>query len=181
MRIILLSLFVVFISCGSLKNTATDAEINTLKETVLQKNIEVTFNWARPLALNNGVTGLQNLLPPGSTVNNINLIGNPNFFRIKNDSIHMDLPYYGQQQMRGGYNSETGVKYKGPVKSAKKTFDEKKGIYILKYGLDAKNEFYNVTLTLFANTKKSTLTVNSSNRTSISYDGNWKVLIEKEE
>lgn len=176
MRIAFLSLLVIFISCGSSKSTATASEINNLKQMVANKRIEASFNWARPLGINN-VRGLENLIPPGSTINNINLSGNANFFRIKGDSIHMDLPYYGTQQLSTGYNSDGGVKFEGKIKKEESFYDANKGAYILKYSLDAKKENYGVTLTLYAN-NKSILDLNSSHRTNINYTGNWKELKE---
>ncbi|WP_299667182.1 DUF4251 domain-containing protein [uncultured Polaribacter sp.] len=178
MKIAILSLFLVFMSCGSSKSAATQAEIINLKQIVATKNITASFDWARPLGLMNNVTGIENLLPPGSTANSINLIGNPNFFRIKNDSIHMDLPYYGQQQLGGGYNSDSGVKFEGAIKKEKQLYDKEKEAYVLEYWLNAKNENYSVVLTLFAN-NKSSLNVNSSHRTNISYDGSWEEYKEK--
>ncbi|QTE23132.1 DUF4251 domain-containing protein [Polaribacter cellanae] len=173
MRIAILSVLVIFMNCGSTKNTATPHEINELKETLNNKEIEITFNWARPLGLNNNVRGIENLLPPGSTASNINLVGNSNFFRIKRDSLHIDLPYYGQQQMARGYNSESGIKFEGVPDKNNKVFDVKKRAYILKYSFNDKNDNYNAILTLFVN-KRSDLRINSSNRTAISYSGNWQ-------
>lgn len=175
MRIAIVSVLVVFMSCVGSKNTLTSLEINQFKEKIENKNIEATFNWAQPMGLNNNVTGLQNLLPPGSSTNNINLSGNTNFLRIRKDSIHVDLPFYGQQQISRGYNSEGGVKFKGKPAAVYKNYDTKKGAYILKYELKAKDESYNVILTLYPN-KKSNLNVNSSHRSSIYYTGNWKEL-----
>ncbi|WP_435414975.1 DUF4251 domain-containing protein [Polaribacter aestuariivivens] len=180
MRIVVLSFLVLFISCGISKNTATPSEINNLKKAVTNKAIEANFDWASPLGLNNNVQGIENLLPPGSTSSNISLIGNPNFFIIKNDSISMDLPYYGRQQLSGGYGTDLGVEFDGKPKTEKKYYHEKKAAYIFEYTLYAKKESYDVTLTLFAN-KKSTLDVNSSHRTNISYNGNWKEYIATKE
>ncbi|WP_157812171.1 DUF4251 domain-containing protein [Polaribacter sp. ALD11] len=151
------------------------AEVNNLKEQVHSNNIEATFNWAQPMSLNNNVRGLEKLLPQGSSSNNINLIGNSNFFRIKNDRIHIDLPYYGQQQMSRGYTSDGGIKFKGAAAKVVKIYNAEKGAYVLKYSLNAENENYEVLLTLYAN-NKSNLNVSSSHRSNISYTGSWSAL-----
>ncbi|GAB7256464.1 DUF4251 domain-containing protein [Polaribacter sp. OB-PA-B3] len=177
MRVVLVSLLVFCFGCSGLKSTATQAEINNLKEIIASKNIEAIFDWAQPMGLNNNVRGLENLLPPGSSTNNINLSGNANFFRIKNDGVHVDLPFYGQQQLSRGYNADAGIKFDGKPQAEKKYFDNKKGAYILKYTLNAKDEGYNATLTLYPNGNCS-LNVNSSHRSTIYYNGNWKVLTE---
>lgn len=177
MRLVVACLMMFFVSCSSLKYNATDAEIANLKDIVKSKKIALSFDWAQPIGLNMGVTGLQSLMPPGSTTNNINLIGNPNFLNINKDSIHMDLPYYGQQQLGRGYNTnDTGVSFKGTPYKTETEFKENK--YILKYWLDSKYDDYRIIITLFAN-KKSVLRVNSSHRTTINYDGTWKPLTEE--
>ncbi|WP_189663025.1 DUF4251 domain-containing protein [Polaribacter sp. IC073] len=174
MRIAILSILVIFMSCASAKNTFTSTEINNLIGTVASKNIEATFNWAQPTGLSN-VRGFNKLLPPGSSANNINLIGNANFFRIKNDSIHIDLPYYGEQQMSTGYTSGSGIKFEGKASETSKVYNERKGAYIIAYSVQAKDENYEIMLTLYAN-NKSNLNVNSSHRSNISYNGDWKEL-----
>ncbi|QOD61342.1 DUF4251 domain-containing protein [Polaribacter haliotis] len=178
MRIAILSFLVIFMSCAGTKNTATPSEINDLKEIVNNKKIEVNFNWARPTGGINNIRGIENLLPRGSNMSNIDLMGNPNFFRINGDSIHMDLPYYGQRQISGGYNSDSGVKFEGKPKEFSKTYNSKKNAYILKYSLNENTENYNVTLTLFSN-KRSSLNINSTHRSTISYDGKWKEYVFK--
>ncbi|MDX6745935.1 DUF4251 domain-containing protein [Polaribacter sp. PL03] len=177
MRIIILSFLVIFMSCATTKKALTTSEINSLKEKIDSNLIEATFNWAQPLALNNNVRGLEALLPPGSSSGNINLMGNSNFFRINKDSIHIDLPYYGQQQLSRGYNSDGGIKFEGSADSVEKVFNSKKAAYILKYVLKAKDESYNVVLTLYAS-NKSNLSVSSSHRTNISYRGEWEIMKE---
>ncbi|QTD39246.1 DUF4251 domain-containing protein [Polaribacter batillariae] len=153
--------------------------MSRLKETVNNKKIEVVFNWANPLGLNNNVIGIENILPPGSTPNNINLVGNSNFFRIKGDSLHIELPYFGRQQISRGYNADGGIQFEGVPKESNQVYDSKKNAYILKYSFNDKSENYNAILTLFAN-KTSDLRINSTNRTSISYGGNWEeLLLEK--
>lgn len=174
MRFLILGLIVVFMSCESSKKILTAKEIEDFKKEISHKKIEVTSNFAQAFGLNSGVRGMQNLLPPGSTIGNINLSDNPNFFIFKKDSLKMDLPYYGQQQMSTDYGGSGGVKFSGKVISVTKKFNEKKKSYILSYLVKAKRESYNIILTLYPN-KSTNLVVNSSHRTSITYLGNWKV------
>lgn len=163
------ALFLILLSC---KSTATIAEINELKEMVAKNKFEFTANSANPIALAN-VRGLENLLPPGSNINNINLANTPNYLRISKDSIQMDLPYYGERQIGGGYNNNNGLKFNGLVDKAEKYFNEKKNSYEMEYWVKAKSEGLKLTLILYTN-NASSLTVTSSHRTSINYDGNWK-------
>ena len=178
MRIALLSIVIVLMSCASTNQNLTSAQLEKFKNTIDTNKIEITFNSARPLGLNNGVRGIEKLLPIGSSLNTINLIGNANFFRMQNDSIHMDLPYYGQQQMPRSYNAESAVMFEGKGEAIQKQIIQKKGTYMLTYVLDAEEENYKINLTMYPN-KKSILNVSSSHRTNITYDGQWKILEEK--
>lgn len=175
MRALIIPFLVLFMSCGSAKNTATTAQLNQLKNIVNTKNFEVNFDWANPLGINSGVVGLQNLMPPGSNINNISLIGNPNYFKVQKDSISMELPYYGQQRMSRGYNTDSGVKFEGKPTNYSAIFNENKNTYTLKYALKGEEESYDIILTLFPN-KSSNLSLISSHRTSINYTGSWKEL-----
>ena len=164
------ALFLILLSC---KSTATIAEINELKEMVAKNKFEFTANSANPIALAN-VRGLENLLPPGSNINNINLATTPNYLRISKDSIQMDLPYYGERQFGGGFGtSASGIKFKGKADNAKTSFHSKNSSCSIIYNLNNKNEHLDLDLTLFAN-KTSTLSVNSNHRTTIIYNGFWE-------
>ena len=170
-KIIIILLLTVSLGC---KSTVTTTEINNLKETVLNNNFEVTLTSATPIAFAN-VTGIQNLLPPGSNNANINLINISNYFIVKNDSIKVDIPYYGEQQIAMAFKSDNGIVYEGIPEKTKNTFIDKKNKYIINYWLKNKNETFRVTLTLFPN-KNSSLSINSSHRTTINYNGYWKPL-----
>ncbi|PWG04416.1 hypothetical protein DIS07_13510 [Polaribacter aquimarinus] len=180
MRFFVLGLIVVFMSCKSSNKLITPKDIENFKRKIEHQNIKVTSNFAQPLGINSGVMGLENLLPPGSTIGNINLSGSSNFFIIKKDSLEMDLPYYGQQRMSRGYNTSGSVEFSGKVASVKKEFIEKRNQYIFKYKVNTNTEMYNIVLTLHPNSS-SNLVVNSSHRTTISYRGNWEELKKEKE
>ena len=97
----------LFYNC---KSTASIAEIENLKRVVNETNFEITANSATPIAFAN-TRGLENLLPPGSNVANINLSNIQNYIKIKKDSLIMNLPYYGELQIVSGYNSEVGLTF----------------------------------------------------------------------
>lgn len=162
----------ITISLFNCKSMATTAEIESLKDIVVNKNFTFTANSANPVAFAN-VRGINNLLPPGSNQANISLVNIQNFFEVKNDSIKMDLPFYGEQQIVNGYSEDNGLKYYGTVVNVKSAFNDRKNSYTIRYKLYNKNEGLQLLLTLFTS-KKATLTVNSSNRSTISYDGFWK-------
>ncbi|UAM99352.1 DUF4251 domain-containing protein [Polaribacter litorisediminis] len=171
-RFLLLSLLIVNIySC---KSTAALAEIESMRKTVLDKNFTIVANSASPVAFAN-VRGIEKLLPPGSNLANISLINIQNNFTIKNDSVFLDMPFYGERRFANGYGTETGLQFKGKPDRVKTSFNAKKNKYLLEYWLNAKTESLRISLTLFAN-KTCRFTVNSSHRSTITYDGNWESL-----
>lgn len=161
----------LFYNC---KSTASIAEIENLKRVVNETNFEITANSATPVAFAN-TRGLENLLPPGSNVANINLGSIQNYIKIKKDSLMMDLPYYGELQIVSGYNSEAGLKFEGIPSDAIITFNPKKNNYSLMYEVKTKNENLKILISMYAS-KRCSFSINSSSRTTIFYDGFWKVI-----
>lgn len=154
------------------KSVASLAEIETLKEVVANKNYVFIANSATPIAFANTI-GIGSLLPPGSNIANISLSNIDNFLKISNDSIKMDLPFYGERHIVNGYGENNGLAFIGKTEETKSIFNSKKNSYSIRYQLKSKNESFQLSLILFTS-KKATLTVNSSSRSTISYDGYWK-------
>lgn len=179
MRLIIAIFLLVLYGCNSTKNTLSVAEWSNFKNIVLHKNIELEFEWAKPASQLLNVRGIENLLPIGSNIGNINLIGNPNYFKIYKDSLSVALPYYGEQQLTGNYGgTNTGVTFNGKPQKQETTFDAKKQIYELKFWVKSKIDSYVFSVTLLPN-KTSRLFVNPTNKTYIDYSGDWKT-IEKQ-
>lgn len=162
----------LFFACGS-KKIITDKELLAFKNAVENNNFSFEATSANPVAFAN-VRGIQNLLPPGSNVASINMVNNPNYLRVKNDSVFLDMPYYGEIQMGMGYNRDTGLKFKGIPEKRNIEFNKKKEKYTITYTLKADNENLRLFLVLFPN-KTARLDINSSNRSTIFYYGDWKI------
>ncbi|GAB2769923.1 DUF4251 domain-containing protein [Actinomadura fibrosa] len=124
--------------------------MNDLQNLVANRDFEVQNDWAVPLS--------------GS---NVNLIGNPNYIRFKGDSVKIALPYFGERYS-GGYNTEGGIRYEGPARNFQ--VSEKANSMILEFEGQQGSENYNFIMTLFPN-GKTTTSVNSSQRSTISYRG----------
>ncbi len=170
----------LLVGCGSSQSIEADtAQLQALDELVTQKKFEIISDWASPLTTTS-INALTNsgLLPPGSTVNNISLIGNSNHFRIDGDSIDMYLPYFGERRLSGRYGIDTGIKFKGVYKKYKSEFNEKKKRYLIKFDVEGSEESYRVILRLSAN-MKSDISINSNYRTTISYRGTISKLTKK--
>ena len=169
-------LIVVFIlvGCGSTKQMPTAEKLYALKSAVENKKIQFEATSANAIGLAN-VSGINNLMPMGSNQSNISLIGNSNYFIIDNDSIKMDMPYFGRQDVAKVYNgNDVGFQFDGKFSKYSQKFDEKKGQYTLNFSLNLKSENLNATLYLYSN-NKARLDVNSSIRSAIFYSGDWEL------
>tara|TARA_R110002096_G_C14338257_1_gene701926 strand:+ start:163 stop:696 length:534 start_codon:yes stop_codon:yes gene_type:complete len=174
-RVLFLSILCIsFLSC---KSSATLAEIENLKETATSKNFTIISDSANPTALMN-TRGIENLLPPGNNLANISLVNIQNNFTIKNDSIFLDMPFYGERRFGGGYGTESGLQFEGIPEKVESSFNPKKNTYEFEYLLNTKTESLRISLTLFAN-KTSRFTVNSSHRSTITYNGKWEIPLKE--
>lgn len=164
-------LLLITISCSSIKNSVTESDIANLKNVVFQKRFTIISQNATPLALN---SNLGFLLPPGSNSGLINLANINNHFKMVNDSVSIDLPYYGERQIVSAYNTNnTGFEIDTKFNEVKTTFDGKKNASNLTFWVKTKDESLRILITLFAN-KSATITINSTHRTTISYRGYWE-------
>lgn len=172
-RLLFLILGVVLSGCGtSSKTIAPTAQSKMLDELVAQKSFQIQSDWAIPL-MTNSLNSIANagLFPPGSASNRITLIGNPNYVKVMGDSIAVYLPYYGERQMGGGYNSDgSAIQFKGLPEDYEITRNEKTQRYEMRFKMKNKTESFTVNVILFPNLT-STINVNSSQRFSIGYTG----------
>lgn len=161
--------FLLFYNC---KSKVTVAEMTALNNVISKKSFEINANSATPIAFAN-TRGIENLFPPGSNAAIVNLASIQNCIKIKNDSLLLNLPYYGELQIVIGYNSEAGLKFEGIPSESNISFNEKKNNYLLRYKVNVKNKSLQIVITMFAS-KRSSFSINSSSRTPILYDGYWK-------
>tara|TARA_R110000796_G_scaffold88850_4_gene191930 strand:+ start:86589 stop:87134 length:546 start_codon:yes stop_codon:yes gene_type:complete len=180
MKLSLLFTFILIIGCTSSKKIVeATPESRALDELVANKKFMIESNWASPRA-STSLNALSNsgLLGAGNSSGSINLIGNSNFLKIEGDTISAELPYYGERQMGGGYTSEAGVKFKGIPKKYEAIKDNTSQRNIITLQINNATESYNITITLFPNWTSS-IVINSSQRTPISYQGNVLEIPEK--
>lgn len=159
-------------ACKSSSEAFTEAEMEDLKQLVEARNLEIESEWTWPLA-KNSMNQIANagLLPPGSTAGRINLVGSPNYLRIKGDSVSAYLPYYGERHIAGNYNNNNvGIQFEGIPEDFEVAKHEKKQAYKIRFGISDNAEAYLVNVTLFPNLK-SEIVVNSNQRFSITYYG----------
>ena len=163
----------VLFSCGtSSKTFVPTAQSKLLDELVSQRSFEIESDWASP-QMTSSLNSISDagLLPPGSAANRINLIGNSNYVRVKGDSVMVYLPYFGERQMGGGYDSDGGaIQFTGIPENYEVSQDGKRGSYDIRFNMKNKTESFEVTTTIFPNLA-STIQVTSSHRFPIRYSG----------
>ena len=174
MKNLLIASLFLLIACGSTQKTiAPSAESMALDQLLATKNFSISADWAYPNATasmaalsNTGILGV------GNTANAINLIGNPNFLKVKGDSISAFLPYYGERQMGGGYGSDNGIEFKGIPETYSLKKDEQKQRYSMEFTISGNTtEVFNVNIDFFPNTTAQ-INIFSSQRRGIRYQGN---------
>jgi hypothetical protein len=110
--------------------------------------------------------------PQGS--GSVDMLTNPNFLRFKKDTIQSEMPYFGQGYIGIGYGSG-GLDFKGAIQDYSIKKDEKK--YTIKTKVKDNKDVYDITLIVFFGGNAS-LTINTSNRSTISYRGSIDKLKE---
>lgn len=164
----------LFFGCASNTTLVSDVNDTALEELIEKKSFEIVSSWAQPLATSVLLrVNDMGLLPPGSNPGNINLIGNPNFFQLKDSIVKAYLPFYGERRMGGSYsNIRSGIQFDDkPLKYVVKK--GKKNGYQINFNVPDKyvpNESYSVQIQIFPNLY-SIININSSHLTSIQYRG----------
>ncbi|MBZ9650489.1 DUF4251 domain-containing protein [Psychroflexus montanilacus] len=171
---------VAMFSCEIQREVSSEDKAR-LDKIIEDRYFEIEADVARPL-VTNALNQLANagLYRPGDNAAQINLQGNSNYFRFEGDSVSADLPYYGERQMGGGYNSNSGIEFEGVPKNLKIEKEADKNEYSIKFDIKEDSENYQVTLTIYSNLK-ALINVNSSQRFPIRYDGTIKALELPEE
>lgn len=168
-------LVVIFLAaCHSAKDvTKVPAMSEKVANVLLQKEFVITSDMAYPM----NTIGMQSiansgLIPQGSTFSQFSLIGNYNHFKVLGDSISVDLPYFGEQQMGGTrYNSiDMGIQFDGIPLESQLDGMGKKGSRIYKFTFKDGIETYRAKIEIYTD-GTTNMFVTSSHRTSIRYRG----------
>lgn len=170
-QFVLVCLLMILVSCSTYQKTTDASTENTpIKELVTSKQFEIISNYAKPMgsAAYTQVAN-SNLLGVGNSANNVNLAGNANYLRMHGDSISIELPFFGERQF-GSINGDSGISFNGLYSDYKEKYNAKKELYTISFVTKKNTDRLQFTLSLYANLR-STIYVNSTNRSSISYDG----------
>lgn len=135
---------------------------------VSNKEWKVYVQTANPLA-NHEIARI-GLLPAGSTANRI-LLNGGDYIILKGDEVELDLPYYGRQQIGGGFTyGMSGFRFKGKVLDYKETFEENKKRHVIRIKTKHNQETFTIIVKFFRNAK-SDVYINTSHRTALNYEG----------
>ncbi|WP_299241794.1 DUF4251 domain-containing protein [uncultured Aquimarina sp.] len=162
------------IGCNGAKKTVEPtAKSKALEAMIADKEFTIESDWMYPQPTTSmNVIANSGLLPPGSTTNSINLIGNPNSLKVHGDSITLDLPFYGERRLSSGQygGNEGGIVFKGIPDRYEVTKDEKRQRYIIEFTVKKNSESYRGIITLYPNWN-SNIVINSTYLTTIRYRG----------
>lgn len=162
------------------KKAKLQSDYIATKSLIESGDFQFTADLAIPLG--NEVVSIGQSLPGSAAVfqgNQINLFSNPNFLRITKNKTDISLPFFGRVFFPRRINNQTGIEYKGDIKDYSIDFNNKKKLINIKYNCDTTDD--NLQIHLRVNADGNTrLVINSTNRQTISYQGNISKLdVEK--
>lgn len=118
----------------------------------------------------------QRALPQG--FRDMDLTTNPNFIEFKPDFIKSEMPFFGRGYSGIGYGGDDGLKFDGVPKEF--TIEKTKKTYEIKASVRGEQDVFRIMLSVFFD-GSATLTINSNNRSAISYYGTIFKIEKKEE
>ncbi len=167
--LIIIASIALFYGCSSTGKTHVT---NTALDDLMQKKtVEMAIRTAEPM-VTQAMAQIANsgLLQPGNNISRIDLSGQGYFIKIVGDSVSANLPYYGERQMGGGYNANTGIVFEGITDDLEITKNDKNASYSIQFSTSDTSETFNVT-TVIGTQWNSSTDIQSSHRTRIRYSG----------
>ncbi|MGB5402656.1 DUF4251 domain-containing protein [Robiginitalea sp.] len=170
-----LFLLLTFSACKSAEKPLSPEEQARLDRIVADRNFTMIAQWAEPTP-DAGLNAMASagLFPPGSSPSRINLGENSNYFKMKGDSVFIQLPYYGERQVVKTYGRAEGITYEGLAKDLKVNRNTEHNYYDIGFSAKDRSEIFLCNLRLYGG-KRALLTVQSNQRNQIRYDGNITV------
>lgn len=181
---ILFSLITVLIlsSCGGSHGVMGTAQDKALVDSLIaSREFQISNQWALP-TMSSSMMKLSSsgILGPGNSGQRIDLSASGNYLKVIGDSVKASLPYFGERQMGGGYNSDgEGIHFDQKLENISYNYNDAKNLHIVKFRASNGAESFDLTLNVFSN-KKSSLLVSSSQRDMIRYEGTIKALPKKD-
>ena len=172
-NVIFLSVLILgFASCTSSKDVVVSAkQFDAITTLVSEKQFEFEADWAYPMSTNS-LSQLSNagLLGVGNSSARVNLIGNSNYIRFTKDSVSGDLPFYGERKISSFNTVNTGISFDGIPEDYEEKVDIENQRIDIRFNISEKTESLQVNIVIFGN-RKTRVSINSSHRNTIRYDG----------
>ena len=161
-RIIVLSALILFSSIY------INATAQNSKREIREQNKEEQYQYLLKLINSQQYAFRGNKANP-QTGPQIDLTTRDNFLRIDKEMAIADLPYFGRA-FSGGYGSEGGIKFDGPMETYDVTKNDKKRRIYIKFKVRGKDDTYSCTITV-SGINNASLSITSNKRQAISYTG----------
>lgn len=155
----ILVVFACFLNFSVFAQEKSKKELKAEQELKKQKEIEALID------SKNFVFEAQKAIPQGGRL--LNLDYNTYFLKFNETKTTCDLPFFGRA-FNVAYGGDGGIKFEGVPENTKIEKSKKK--YTVRTTVKGKDDVYNLLLNVFFNGGAS-LSINSNNRGSISYDG----------
>jgi hypothetical protein len=107
----------------------------------------------------------------------VDLTTNPNYIKFQPDFIKSEMPFFGTAYSGVDYRGDGGLNFEG--KPLEYTFKKEKKAYQIKAVVKGQNDVYTMFLSIFFDGSAS-LSINSNNRSIISYIGEIRPIEKKE-
>lgn len=167
MKTLVFSFFLTFSMLIGFAQEKTKQQIKEEKKLAKQKEVEVLLDSKEFEFVGDRA------YPQGGRT--IDLTTNSNYFRLKNDSIHSEMPFFGRAYSGVAYGGG-GFDFKGPIKDY--SIEKSKKKYLIKANVRGQSDSYSILLAVFFDGGAS-LSINSNNRSPINYTGNIEKLKKK--
>lgn len=158
-RTIALTLFLLVVTMGF-------AQEKSRKELKHERKVEKVKKTAALVDSKEFVFVGQKALPQG--LNAIDLTTNPNFIEFNPNFIKSEMPFFGRGYSGIGYGGDSGLKFKG--KPIDFTIEKGRKTYEIRATVRGEADVFKISLSVFFE-GSATLTINSNNRSAISYYG----------
>ena len=171
-NVFLMLLFTSFLICPSFGQTKEEK-----KEEKAKKDIE-EFDKIKDL-IDGKVYEFEAAWTTSSQGVRVNLMSRSNLLQIKNDSVDVDLSYFGVLQSGAAAKSgQAGVAYKGLMDDYRTEINDKKNSVIIKFNTKKSPDYFQFIMTVFQS-GNTTVSVTSNARSSSKYDGTTRVIKEE--
>lgn len=161
-KLYVLLVFCCFLTFPVFAQQKTKKELKAEKELQKQTEIEALIN-SKKFDFE-----AQKVTPQGGRL--IILDYNTYFLKFNPEKTTCDLPFFGRA-FNVAYGGDGGIKFEGTPENIK--IEKKKKSYVVKATVKGKDDVYNLMFSIFFN-GGATLSINSNNKASISYDGEIK-------